>query len=242
MNNQEHISACQSDRRRIRNCRRSFSAILFIATLLNFIHYNFQAVNAFAPSSFPTSNHPNRFQSSTTQVPRTSDALQLAVAAFDTSKDQEMSDFQKRMRNLVQAPSPIRKKPKRKSRAPDNLVKVDTLAGYKDVVGGADRLVVVRFYAPWCKACKAIAPSFYRLAVTYPDVLFVDVPVTPENANLHQGLGVPSLPFGHIYHPFGGLVEEVKISKRHFGAFARSLKTYSQGSCDLNDLDESHLE
>jgi len=241
MNHQDQISACQSDRRRIRNCRRSFSAILFITTILNFIHHNFQVASAFAPSSFP-SNHPNRFQSSTTQAPRTSDALQLAVSAYDTSKDQEMSDFQKRMRNLVQAPSPIRKKQKRTSRAPDNLVKVETLAEYKDVVGDADRLVVVRFYAPWCKACKAIAPSFYRLAVTYPEVLFVDVPVTPENANLHQGLGVPSLPFGHIYHPFGGLVEEVKISKKHFGAFVRSLKTYTQGSCDLNYLDESHLE
>eukprot|EP00553_Chaetoceros_curvisetus_P000353 CAMPEP_0204630854 /NCGR_PEP_ID=MMETSP0717-20131115/21379_1 /ASSEMBLY_ACC=CAM_ASM_000666 /TAXON_ID=230516 /ORGANISM="Chaetoceros curvisetus" /LENGTH=168 /DNA_ID=CAMNT_0051648241 /DNA_START=318 /DNA_END=824 /DNA_ORIENTATION=+ len=161
------------------------------------------------------------------------------ISAFDTRGDQEeMSDFQRRMRKLVNGQqkqnrsSTIKKK---KSKAPDNLVRIDTLEEYKRVVGGAkdDKLVAVRFFAPWCKACKAIAPSFYRLSVTYPDILFVDVPVTPENANLHQGLGVPSLPFGHIYHPEGGLVEELRISKKYFPAFARALKSYSEGSCSI---------
>ena len=74
---------------------------------------------------------------------------------------------------------------------------------------------------------------FYRLAFTFPDAIFVDVPVTPENANLHQGLGVPSLPFGHIYHPTGKLVEELKISRKHFANFARVLKTHVDGQCDI---------
>lgn len=85
------------------------------------------------------------------------------------------------------------------------------------------------------KACKAIAPAFYRLASLYSDALFIDVPVTPDNANLHQGLGVPSLPYAHIYHPISGLVEEAKISKKHFPNFARSLKFYVQGVCSIED-------
>jgi hypothetical protein len=61
----------------------------------------------------------------------------------------------------------------------------------------------------------------------------VDVPVTPENANLHQGLGVPSLPYSHIYHPTGRLVEELKISKKHFKTFSKVLKTYVDEQCDV---------
>lgn len=114
---------------------------------------------------------------------------------------------------------------------------VETLEEFKKVIcsNKDDKLIVVRFYAPWCKACKAIAPAFYRLASLYTDALFIDVPVTPDNANLHQGLGVPSLPFAHIYHPTGGLVEELKISKKHFANFARSLKFYVQGGCSIEE-------
>lgn len=125
---------------------------------------------------------------------------------------------------------------KQNKNVPKNLMKIDTLEEYKNVIGeNREKLIVVRFYAPWCKACKAIAPSFYRLAVTYPQTLFLDVPVTPDNANLHQGLGVTTLPFGHIYHPMGGLVEERKMSKKHFARFAQVLKSYIDGMCDLED-------
>ncbi len=66
----------------------------------------------------------------------------------------------------------------------------------------------------------------------------MDVPVSPENANLHQGLGVPSLPFGHIYHPTGKLVEELKMSRKHFANFVKVLKSYTDGQCDV-DYDEN---
>jgi len=57
--------------------------------------------------------------------------------------------------------------------------------------------------------------------------------VTEENANLHQGLGIPSLPFGHIYTPDGGLVEESRITRPYFSTFAKKLKSYISGSCEL---------
>ena len=41
-----------------------------------------------------------------------------------------------------------------------------------------------------------MAPYFYKLAQAYKDIQFVEVPVTDKNANLHQGLGVPS--FAHF--------------------------------------------
>ena len=85
------------------------------------------------------------------------------------------------------------------------------------------------------QACRAMAPYFYKLAQTYKDIQFVEVPVTDKNANLHQGLGVPSLPYGHIYHPSGGLVEELKINRKHFSKFAKVVHSYAQTTCDLID-------
>ena len=165
----------------------------------------------------------------------------LAAAVLDPSPSSyEMSNFAQRMKNLIKKDSQKTKRPPTPEGTPSNLIRLTTLQEFKQVVGDEkDKLVVVRWYAPWCKACKAIAPSFYRLASTFPNVIFVDVPVTPDNANLHQGLGVPSLPYSHIYHPTGRLVEELKISRKHFPFFAKTLKTYVDRECNV-DYDDSN--
>jgi hypothetical protein len=83
-----------------------------------------------------------------------------------------------------------------------------------------------------------MAPSFHRLALIYPHLEFVDIPVSPDNSNLHQGFGIQTLPFGHVYYPHAGLVEEMVISRKHFPKFVRILQTYSEGQCLLPDDDE----
>ena len=147
------------------------------------------------------------------------------------------SDFAKRMRNLA-LPNPP---PKNKaiSGRPPNVIEVTSLEDYKQVVGEEkDKIVAVRFYAPWCGACKAAAPSFYRVAHSLQDkVKFVDVPVTKESAKLHQGLGIPTIPFAHIYHFEAGLVEELRMSRKRFPVFEDALKSYVTGSCDVSDFD-----
>ena len=124
---------------------------------------------------------------------------------------------------------------------PSNVIEVTSLEDYKKVVADeTDKIVAVRFYAPWCRACKAAAPSFYRIARDLEEkVKFVDVPVTKESTKIHQGLGVPSIPFAHIYHPHAGLVEEFRISRRHFTQFENALKSYVSESCDVSDFDYS---
>ena len=75
------------------------------------------------------------------------------------------------------------------------------------------------------------------MAMLHPDVVFVDVPVTPKNKALHQGLGIPSLPYGHIYHPNGGLVEEQKLTRKHVAQFKHKLESYLLGNCELPEED-----
>jgi thiol-disulfide isomerase/thioredoxin len=138
---------------------------------------------------------------------------------------------------------------------------VTTLADYKRVVvDEPNRITVVRFAAPWCRACKAVQPHFAKLALHYQQlqqqqsstattsseksdtmmVQFVECPVSKDTALLHQGLGVPSVPFGHIYHPTAGLVEEIKLNKKVFGTFCRVLETYVQGYCDVTYINDNH--
>ena len=94
------------------------------------------------------------------------------------------------------------------------ITTVDTLEDYKrEVVDEKDKIVVVRFYAQWCKSCKAAFPLFQKMKADLPSVKYVMVPLTKDTAYIHSGLGVPSVPFGHIYHPDVGLVEERKISE-----------------------------
>ena len=118
---------------------------------------------------------------------------------------------------------------------------VVTIQEYKAVVAEEqDQIVCVRFYAPWCKACKAVQQPFRKLCRDNPSVKFVEVPLTKENAFLHEGLGIPSLPYGHIYHPQAGLVEERKINlkKKEFATFEQVLKTYMDGECYVDYPEE----
>jgi hypothetical protein len=89
------------------------------------------------------------------------------------------------------------------------------------------------FVLAWCRACRAVESSYRNLPKEFPSVKFVEVPLTKDNSYLHEGLGVKSLPFAHIYDPNGGLVEERKVNKHVFSDFKRTLRTYVNGECDV---------
>ena len=139
------------------------------------------------------------------------------------------SSFQDRMRRMAEQRN-VTPKPR-----PNSLIKeVVTLEEFKQtVVDDAQGMVVVRFHAPWCRACKAMAPGYLKLAKIHSNIQFVNVPVTETNMNLHQGLGVPSTPYVHLYHPHGGLIEEQKLTRQHLGGFHKLLEDYEAGSCSL---------
>ena len=126
--------------------------------------------------------------------------------------------------------------PLRVSRRPSFLRQVSSLREYKlHVADETERISVVRFFSPYCRSCKAATPAFDLLAHQYPDLNWVEVPVTKNNAALHQGLGVPSVPYGHIYVPGSGLVEELRMVRPQMQRFGQILQSYADGQCDLPD-------
>ena len=98
----------------------------------------------------------------------------------------------------------------------------------------ADKLVVVRFHSPYCPACKSISVSYDRLVKTSsPQIKFVDCIVQDRNDMIPYGLDVPATPYGMIWHPGAGLVEQSAIPRRQFSKFKKILKWYAKGECDL---------
>jgi thiol-disulfide isomerase/thioredoxin len=141
------------------------------------------------------------------------------------------------MASVVESPRPLLPPPPVVERA--RTVEVASLDDYKRVVvDERQRLTVVRFYAPWCRACKAMEPAFAKLSRQCPDVQFVQVPVTPETTALHQGLGIPRVPYGHVVHPVAGIVEELSLNRKYVTDFTHVLQSYVQGSCPLPEQED----
>jgi len=194
--------------------------ILFVSVLKNALAFTNVPIRSSTHSSFALS-----------PKWRNRHIANVAVAEAPTS-----ASFHQRMRDIVftKTARTTEKTGNRVNKKPANLQTIETLEEYKNVIANqGDKIVVVRFFATWCKACKAIQPFFYRLAHRNPNIAFVDVPVTEKNIDLHQGLGVTSLPFGHIYHPQGGLVEELKMSKKHFPQFVEVFQSYVNDGCNI---------
>lgn len=131
----------------------------------------------------------------------------------------------------------------RKIRPKRNVQLVENLMDYKKVVvDEPEKLVVVRFFATWCRSCKASENHFLKLVSKFSrDVKFVEVPLTKETAYMLEGLDVKTVPFAHIYHPEAGLVEEMRASKRYSSELQKKVLSYVVGSCDLDTDDESNL-
>lgn len=98
-----------------------------------------------------------------------------------------------------------------------------------------NRLMIVRFFSHWCKSCKAVEPMYRRLARKNPQVSFVDIPISKENEELRDVLNIVSVPFGHIYHPTAGLMEELQMGKRFWNDFQDIFYRYTKGVCEVLD-------
>lgn len=73
-----------------------------------------------------------------------------------------------------------------------------------------DKLVVCKFFAPWCRACKGLAPKFLQIARDdqYKNlpILWADLSIQ-HNKDFVKSLGVLALPSIHFYAPGREIVE-----------------------------------
>ena len=90
---------------------------------------------------------------------------------------------------------------------------------------GHPGIVVIKFFASWCRACKAMAPKISRVAEDWPDIEFYEI-MFDDNKKLCKSLGIKILPFVEIVAGTAGKVESFscgpsKISQLQARARAR---------------------
>lgn len=158
---------------------------------------------------------------------------------YSNNSDPPVSpSFDNKLKNILQTTeSPT-------STLPPNVFQVSTKDECEEIVANkVDRLTVVRVYASWCRACKRVAPRFDRMAREHPDVNFVNIALTDTNKKFIEelGIGITSIPYGGIYHPEAGLVEQMKISANWFTDFEKIVVDYTEGVCALPETNNDGM-
>ena len=213
------------------SCQRS----IILAGILVILCHNFFIVAAWTPTTPHVLQRPHHRHFLSSRSTRWS-TTQLSYRDDDhdsgESKKKSPSpakDFQSRMKRVALQRTKNSSR-RRTSWRPPNVKTAESLEEFANVIQEGrtnKKLVVVRFFATWCKKCHAIRPSFDKVASSKPEVIFVDVPVTNTNVELHQGLKVTSVPFAHIYCPEKGLIVEEKISRSRFSEFEELVEKHS---------------
>lgn len=93
---------------------------------------------------------------------------------------------------------------------PSNMINVSDPKHAKAVIQETDEesIVVLSFYAPHCRACRAMWTAKKKIAETNPDVVFVEVNTNISSlATMAENLGVSRQPWFIILS--GGTAEEV---------------------------------
>lgn len=105
----------------------------------------------------------------------------------------------------------------------------DVLEFQRIVNDPAQDIVVVMFYSPACKACKAAKPLYHKLARKYKQAKFLSVPMTEANSHHLKKINVHRFPFGHIYKTSEGLVEGAGLLRKMIPSFEDSLQQFIAG-------------
>ncbi|CAM9111217.1 unnamed protein product [Discosporangium mesarthrocarpum] len=93
---------------------------------------------------------------------------------------------------------------------------------YGVLAANPDTLVVVKFFAPWCRSCKAMDLRYQRLAKENPDIQFFDVDVA-DSPDLKKALGVRVVPFVKLHAGMLGQIASFTCGPRKVPQLERKL-------------------
>mmetsp|Transcript_16784 Transcript_16784/g.33479 ORF Transcript_16784/g.33479 Transcript_16784/m.33479 type:complete len:216 (-) Transcript_16784:47-694(-) len=124
-------------------------------------------------------------------------------------------------------PSPL---PSSRS-APPAVRDVDTQVSFLQALEEAARreqVVVVKFYAKWCKSCQAFNKKYSRLPSLHPSVSFLSVEYS-SLPRLCKSLGVTHLPTVQMYKGRRGRVRHFSCSPKRFNVVEEEIERVKEG-------------
>lgn len=99
--------------------------------------------------------------------------------------------------------------------------------------------MVIKFYAPWCRACKSVEPKFVGIS---KDEKYADIPIVfgqlsvQHNKQFVKSLGIMALPSMQIYAGREGLVENFPCGPSKIPILKRKLKETINAKVDPTSL------
>lgn len=88
-----------------------------------------------------------------------------------------------------------------------------------------NKLLVLKHFIPYCRACKAVEPKFARLSITRPDVVFVNVDISVAR-DMKQALDIRAVP-SITMHMGELVVENFTCGPSKFSAVVEKVGQYS---------------
>jgi len=167
------------------------------------------------------SKHAASIGSTTSTASNNNDNNGIASTSTSTSTQLGMSTFHQA--SSSSAPNGLSLQ-----RDPSGIYQVENEADHKALLAAhPDRLVVLKFYAPWCRACKGLAPRYKNIATTdvYQNAVFAELNVQ-NNRDYVKALGVLALPNVHFYAGNQGLVENFPCGPSKLPILKRKLKEW----------------
>jgi len=102
-----------------------------------------------------------------------------------------------------------------------------------------DKLMVIKFYAPWCRACKSVEPKYIQIS---KDAKYKDIPIifgqlsVQHNKAYVKSLGIMALPSMQIYAGSEGLVENFPCGPSKIPMLKRKLTDTINAKVDPTSL------
>jgi thioredoxin 1 len=112
-------------------------------------------------------------------------------------------------------------------------------AAYDALIASAtadNRVVCIKFYASWCRACKAMAPKFTKVAEDFPQIEFHEV-LFDNNKKLCKKLGIKVLPYMEIVAGFKGKTDGFTCGPSKISMLMAKLEDTSEAHCDVESIE-----
>mmetsp|Transcript_9366 Transcript_9366/g.21220 ORF Transcript_9366/g.21220 Transcript_9366/m.21220 type:complete len:644 (-) Transcript_9366:1804-3735(-) len=103
----------------------------------------------------------------------------------------------------------------------------------------SDKIMVIKFFAPWCRACKSVEPKYVQIS---RDPKYANIPIifgqlsVQNNKSYVKSLGIMALPSVQIYAGSEGLVENFPCGPSKIPLLKRKLTEVINSKVDPGQL------